>query len=215
MSLAAWTSESQEARLLTGRVVHEDGEGFRVLAGDAIWQAVPAAGCLLLPVCNDTVLLALLENGQAVVISVLFRQEAAAATLRLPEQSHVECAGELHLRARRSLALQSPCELRLEAQNLHVSAGKTAAQMLDVAAQMDVASVCCRELTSFGQSSVSAFGSVSQCCGESRKLVEGNDETRCANASLVATEQVAVMSRNSVQLAEETARTDAKLIQMG
>ncbi len=215
MNLASWICETQEARLVTGRVMQEDKDGFRVLAGDGIRQAVPAAGCLLLPARNDTVLLALLENGQAVIISVLFRQETAAATLRLPQESHVECAGALNLRARNSLALQAPHELRLEARDLHVTAGKTAAQMLDVAAQMDVANFCCRELTSLGRSSVSAFGSVSRCCGESRKLVEGSDETHCANASLTATEQVAVMSRDSVHLAEETARTDARLIQMG
>lgn len=215
MSLAPWTCESQEARLVTGRVIQEDSDGFRVLVGDGIWQAVPAASCLLMPTCNDMVLLALLESGQAVIVSVLFRQEEAAATLRLPQDSHVECAGELSLRAQRSLALQAPRELRLEARDLHMSASKTAVQMLDVAAQMDTANVCCRKLTSLGESSVSAFGSVSQCCGESRKLVEGNDETHCTNASLIATEQLAVMSRNSVHLAEETARTDARLIQMG
>ena len=46
-------------------------------------------------------------------------------------------------------------------------------------------------------------------------MVEGSDETHCANATLVAEEKTTVMSKDSLQLAEETARTDAKLIQLG
>lgn len=215
MAQIAYFHETLDARLVTGTVLRSDAGSFRVLAGNTPHEASLAASCLLEPRENDVVLLACLENGAKVILSVLFRDETAAARLRLPENSAIECSGELSVRGASSLELQSGKALSLESEDLHVSARNAAANVVNVNTVFDTAECCCRALTTLGQTAIAVFRSFTQCLGESRRMVEGTDETRCANSTLVADETATVMSKNSLALAEETARTDAKLIQLG
>jgi hypothetical protein len=207
--------EALEARLVTGRVVRAGGPVFRVAAGNAAQDAVLAVSCLLEPRENDVVLLAGLEDGAHVILAVLFHEASAPARLRLPENSALECPGRLTVRAGHFLDLQSAGALRLESKDLAVAAEKAEAGIVKVNAVFEAAEFCCRALTTLGQTAVSVFRSLTQCLGESRRLVTGADETRCATSTLVAEETATVMSKNSLALAEETARTDAKLIQLG
>ncbi len=216
MAQPAFIHETLEARLFTGRVVDAGNGMFRVLAGNALREASLAASCLLQPRENDLVLLACLENGADVILSVLFHHdETATARVRLPQNSAIECPGELAVRAAASLDLQSGKALRLESEDLKVSAVTASAAAVKVDTVFDTAEFCCRALTTLGQTAVSAFRSLTQCLGESRRMVEGADETRCADSTLVAGETATVMSKNNLNLAAETSRTDAKLIQLG
>jgi len=215
MAQPALLYETLEARLVTGRVVGIGEDGFRVLTGNAFHEAPLAASCLLAPQENDIVLLACLEHGVKVILSVLFRDEAATARVLLPKNSAIECPGELTVRAASSLDLQSGQTLHLESENLDVSAKSAAVAIVKVNTLCDTAEFCCRALTTLGQTAISTFRSFTQCLGESRRMVEGADETRCKNSILVADENATAMSKNNLSLAEETARTDAKLIQLG
>jgi hypothetical protein len=215
MTQTATCYESLEARLATGRVLRADGPFFRVVVGNVSHEASLAASCLLAPREQDTVLLASLEDGAQVILAVLFHEKTAPARLRLPENSAIECPGSLTVRSGRLLNLQSAGALRLESEDLAVSAVNAAASIVKVKTVCDTAELCCRALTSLGQTALSVFRSFTQCLGESRRMVEGTDETRCKNSTLVADENATVMSKNSLALAEETARTDAKLIQLG
>lgn len=215
MAQLAFFHETCEARLITGKVVRVGNKAFRVLADGAVREASLAASCLLEPRENDAVLLASLENGADVILAILFRDESAEALVRLPDNSAVACRGALTLRGESSIGLQSGKTLRLESQDLNVSSRNATAHVVKVNTVIDTAELCCRALTSLGQTAVSVFRTVTQCLGESRRMVEGVDETRCGNSTLVAEENATVMSKNSLQLTEETARTDAKLIQLG
>ena len=215
MAQPALFHEALEARLVTGRVVGIGEDTFCVLTGNAFYEAPLAASCLLAPRENDVVLLACLENGTEVILSVLFHDESATARVLLPKNSAIECPGELTVRAASSLDLQSGQALRLESENLDVSARNATAAIVKVNTVCDTAEFCCRALTTLGQAAVSAFRSFTQCLGESRRMVEGSDETRCKNSTLVADENATVMSKTSLTLVKETARTDAKLIQLG
>ena len=215
MAQPALFHDTLEARLVTGRVIGVGDGEFRVLAGNVSHEASLAASCLLEPRENDLVLLACLENGAHVILSVLFHDATARARLLLPRNSAIECPGELTVRSASSLDLQSGKALRLETEDLHVSAMNAAAALVKVNTVADTAQLCCRSLTTLGQSAVSAFRSFTQCLGESRRMVESTDETHCANATLVADETATVMSKNSLNLTKETSRTDAKLIQLG
>ena|GEM_PF-1278816 len=215
MTLPAIFHETFEARLVTGRVFRAEETVFRVVAGNATHDASLAASCLLAPRENDVVLLAMLEDGAHVILAVLFREETAPARLRLPENSAVECSGRLTLRGGRSLDLESAGALRLESKDLAVSAVNAEAGIVKVNTVFEAADFCCRTLTTLGQTAVSVFRSLTQCLGESRRMVAGADETRCAESILVADGTATVMSKNSLALAEETARTDARLIQLG
>ena len=215
MAQPAFSHETFEARLVTGRVTGLGDGTFHVLAGNAFHEASLAASCLLEPGENDIVLLACLENGAEVILSVLFHDETAAARVLLPKNSALECPGELTVRAASALDLQSGRALRLESESLDVSAMSATAAIVKVDTVFDTVKLCCRALTTLGQAAVSAFRSFTQCLGESRRMVEGSDETRCANSTLVADESAVVMSKNSLTLVEETARTDARLIQLG
>jgi hypothetical protein len=186
-----------------------------VLCGNAAFEAGLAASCLLRPQRGDTVLLAELEDERRLVLAVLFRNEAREASLRLPPAAALECPGRLRLRAAEALELQSGREMGLRAEALAVTAKSGALHIADLRAVADVAEVCCRAFSSLGDTALSVFRSLTQCLGSSRRMVEGNDETRAANSTLIVKETATVMSKNGLTLAEETARTDAKLIQLG
>jgi hypothetical protein len=57
--------------------------------------------------------------------------------------------------------------------------------------------------------------SLTQCLGSSRRMIEGEDETRAGSSTLMVTENATLMAKNGLTLVEDTARTDAKLIQLG
>ncbi len=215
MAQQAVLYDTLEARLVTGRVLSARNGIFQVLTGNVAHEASLAASCFLEPRNKDTVLLACLENGANVITAVLCRDDAASARVLLPPQSLLECPGELSLRSASSLELQSGGSMRLKAEDIGVFASCAAATVTKLKTICDTAELCCRAMTSLGQTAVSMFRSLTQCLGESRRMVEGSDETHCANATLVAEEKTTVMSKDSLQLAEETARTDAKLIQLG
>ena len=215
MSQTALSYDAMEAQLFTGRVSGGEKGAWRVLAGNALYEASLAASCLLEPEINDIVLLAGLENGQSIILSVLFRAEGAQARLNLPQDSAISCPGRLALRAAAGLELESGQELNLKSESMNLAAKEASAQIAKASALLDTAQLCCRALTTFGHNALTVFHSLTQCLGRSQRLVEGADETRCAESTLVASENATVMSKNQLNLAEETARTDAKLIQMG
>lgn len=215
MAQAAMINNDLEARLVTATVIGRSRGSFRVLADAAVHEAALAASCLLQPEPQDVVLLACLEDGATVILSVLFRDEKAQALLRLPDQSALECRGSLAVRGAAALNLQSGKRLTMESDELHVSAVSAEAEAVSIKTVCDTAQMCCRALTTLGHTALSAFRSLTQCLGESKRMVQGADETHCGNSTLVADENATVMSTNSLSLAKESARTDAKLIQLG
>lgn len=88
-----------ENSLVSGAVQARDGETLLVAGPFGLVRALRADGCLLRPDVRDTVLLALLDNGEAWVISVLRRADARAeGELVLPEATRLQ-AREMHLEA--------------------------------------------------------------------------------------------------------------------
>ena len=215
MAQPAFDHELLEARLVTGCVLGFAGSAFRVRTGNTACEATLAASCLMQPQPHDLVLLASLENGAEVILAVLFRDEAAPSRVCLPRNSALECPGDLTIRAAATLDLQSAKTMRLGTEDLRVTAQTATATAVHAKTVCDTAELCCRALTTLGHTAISAFRSFTQCLGTSQKLVEGTDTTRCAQSTLIAGETATVMSKNSLHLAEETARTDARLIQLG
>jgi hypothetical protein len=216
MAQTAECYENAEARLVTGRVLGDaDDVGCRVVCGNAAFEAGLAASCLLRPQKGDTVLLAALEDDTRLVLAVLFRDGHSPARFALPAVSSLDCPGGLTVRCARSLEMQSGREMGLRAENLAVTAQSGEVRIAEVRAVSDVADICCRALSTLGDTALSVFKSLTQCLGSSRRVIEGDDETRAGNSTLMVTENATVMSKNGLTLAEETARTDAKLIQLG
>jgi hypothetical protein len=222
--------DAESAQLVTGKVLEGSPDaggselrpgafpgaripGLRVLCGNKAHEAQTAASCLLQPQSGDTVLLACLEDGTHVVLAVLFR--VGEARLRLPERSTLECAGGLTVRCADSLDLQSGRTMRLHTEDLGVAAKACDLRVLSLKTLADTVDMCCGTLSSYGKHALSVFSSLTQCLGSSRRVVEGEDETRAGGSTLIVEENAVVMSKNKLSLAEETARTDAKLIQLG
>jgi hypothetical protein len=206
------------AQLVTGSVLEsppgaEGGSGLRVLCGNRAIEAHTAASCLLQPQSGDTVLLACLEDETHVVLAVLFR--VGDARLRLPDRSTLECAGALTVRCADSLDLQSGRAMRLQAEDMGVTAKACDLRVLSLKTLADSVDMCCGTLYHYGKHALSVFASLTQCLGSSRRVVEGEDETRAGSSTVIVEENATVMSKNKLTLAEETARTDAKLIQLG
>lgn len=106
--------------LVPGTVHSKDTEGLAMLVHTAsgLIRAGRAAGCLLEPAPRDTVLLALLDNGEAWVLSVL-RQHKPEGSLVLPATTTI-LGGKLTLRAD-NMALESS-KLHIESDRLHIGA---------------------------------------------------------------------------------------------
>ncbi|MDR2055676.1 MAG: DUF3540 domain-containing protein [Desulfovibrio sp.] len=216
MAQTAEYYENAEARLVTGRLLDDaDDSGCRVVCGNAALEARLAASCLMRPQKGDTVLLAELEDETLLVLAVLFSARQSQARFSLPAESSLDCPGNLTVRCARSLEMQSGRELGLRAENLAVTAQNGDVRIAEVRAVSDMADICCRALSTLGGTALSVFKSLTQCLGSSRRVIEGEDETRAGNSTLLVTENATVMSKNGLTLAEETARTDAKLIQLG
>jgi hypothetical protein len=220
MTQTAELYDASCAHLVTGRVLDAPAHAeagripeLRVLCGNRAYAARTAASCLLQPQKGDTVLIACLEDETQVVLAVLFR--AGEARIILPERSTLECAGSLTLRCAANLDLQSGRSMRLHTEDLDVTAKNCAVRAFSVKSIANSVDICCSTLYSFGKSALSVFSSLTQCLGTSRRMVEGEDETRSGSSTLLAEDTVTVMSKNKLTLVEETARTDAKLIQLG
>lgn len=97
-------------RLVSGTVQACDGDALLVRGDAGLIRAVRAEGCLLAPGPQDTVLVALLDSGEAWVLSVL-RRHGGEASLRLPDRT-VLCARELGVRADRAAFEADSLELR-------------------------------------------------------------------------------------------------------
>ncbi len=214
MTQTALFYETLDARLATGKVLRA-GTAVRVVCGNEALEVSLAASCLMQPQEGDTVLLAFMENGVAVVLAVLFRDETAQARLLLPPSSAVDCPGTLTVRGAAALDLQSGGTLSLESDALAATANSGTLHVSAVKTVSDTAELCCRSLTTLGHTALSVFRTLTQCLGASRRIVEGDDETRAGNSTLIVDENATVMSKNGLTLAEETSRTDAKLIQLG
>ena len=76
------------ALLGSGTVQHCLGNALLVCGTCGLVRAVRADGCLLAPEAGDTVLLALLDSGEAWVLSVL-RKKTGQGEVRLPESSSI------------------------------------------------------------------------------------------------------------------------------
>jgi hypothetical protein len=215
MTQTAAFHEMFDAKLGTGRVLRAGGADLRVVSGNVAHSAFLAASCLMQPQEGDTVLLVFLESDVCVVLAVLFRNEEAEALLRLPWTSAVECPGTLTVRGAAALEMQSGGTISLESENLAATANTGALHVAALKTVSDTAEVCCRSLTTLGHAALSVFHSLTQCLGTSRRMVEGDDETRAGNSTLIVEENATMMSKNGLTLAEETSRTDAKLIQLG
>lgn len=105
-----------ENRLATGTVHSRQGDALLVAGPFGLVRALRADGCLLAPNVRDTVLLALMDDGEAWVISVL-RQAVGVAQaeseLRLPEKTRLH--GQ-------RLTLEAE-ELRLNGRSVDIRAG--------------------------------------------------------------------------------------------
>ncbi|WP_346667652.1 DUF3540 domain-containing protein [uncultured Desulfovibrio sp.] len=103
-----------ENSLVTGTIQSRAGDILLVAGPFGLIRALRADGCLLRPEPRDTVLLALTENGEAWIISVLRRAAAqASAELALPEDTRLHG---------RSLTLEADA-LRLSGRTVDVRAG--------------------------------------------------------------------------------------------
>ncbi len=207
----------QQTQLTTATVLHAYSHNYTLaLSAEATeHHASLAPSCLLAPQAQDTVLVACLDAGQYVILAVLFRVTTDTASVLLPHNTTMECQDTLTVRSAHSLNLESGTELSLRSDTLDATAATIQARAMSVNTIFDTVETCCRHLTNMGQTAVSAFKNFTQCLGESKKMVAGTDENHSKNTLLVAEENVTTATKNSITLAGEVARTDAKLIQLG
>jgi hypothetical protein len=220
MAQTAPILDPEGAHLETGTVYQcvaapEADRPVTIATRSGVCRAAVAASCLLRPAQGDTVLVAHLEDGASVILSVLFRNRDAGAFLDLPGESVVASPGSLALRTGERLTMETGGAMHLASTALSMTADTCNVQVVRMRAVLDSLDACCRSIYLAGKALVSSFRSLTQLLGASRKVVEGDDEVRAGNATLVVDENATVLCRNGLTLAEQTARTDARLIQLG
>ncbi len=190
-------------------------QSYQVQLGNTLHGAELAASCLLEPQEHDTVLVACLENGQYMILSVLVQHTCASSGLSLPPNTTISCAGSLALCTEQDLHLQSGKGVHVSTEEISAQATSAHTHIIHAKSTFNSLQICANTITSLGKKAIHSFKSLTQCLGSSKRMVEGRDETQCKNSSLVAEETASVMAENSIHLAKETARLDAKLIQIG
>ncbi len=199
---------------LTGVNVNQK-ECYQVQIGNALHMASLAASCLLEPQEQDIVLVANLESGQYMILSVLVQQACAMSSVSLPHNSTISCKGSLTLQSDQDLNLHGGNAVQVLSEEIHAQALRSHTHIVEAKSTFNTLEICANTITSLGIKAINTFKSLTQCLGSSRRVVEGRDETQCKNSSLVAEETSTVMAKNTIHMAKETARVDANLIQLG
>ncbi len=205
-----------------GRVLRAGGiepgarGGLRIRTGTGDYEAKRAVSCLVEPLVDDVVLLALAPNGGAYVLAVLEREEGAKATLSTDGDLEVrQRHGSFTVAAQEGIELVSSKDVAVIAGGLRVNAaeGDVAVQRLSflgglVRAEMDTVKMLAATFDSFVER-------LSQKVKRSYRTVEETDQLHAARIDYTASATMSLHAENSLITAEELVKVDGEQIHLG
>jgi hypothetical protein len=199
-----------------GRVLAVSGSVLRVRAGAYEYDAKRAVSCLVEPLVDDIVLVALAPNGAAYVLAVLEREEGTAATLSAEGDLHIrQRRGRVTIAAQEGIDLVAAKDVNVTSTGLQVNAaeGSVVLQKLSfvgglVRAQMDRAKVLAETLDT-------VLDRFSQKVKRSYRTVEETDHVRAERIDYTAKSTMSLHGENALVTAEQLVKVDGEQIHLG
>jgi len=199
-----------------GRILSVEGKALRVRAAACDYDAKRAVSCLVEPVADDIVLVALVPNGAAYILAVLEREEGAKATLSTEGDLEIrQRDGRVTIAAQEGIDLITARAVTLIGQALEVNAtdGNVVVQKLAfvgglVRAQMD-------KVKLHAQTFDAVLDRFSQRVRNAYRTVEETDQLRAERIDYEATSTMSLHAENAVVTAEQLVKVDGEQIHLG
>jgi hypothetical protein len=199
-----------------GRVLAAEGGKLRVRAGASDYDAKRAVSCLVEPVAEDIVLLALAPSGAVYVLSVLERDEGAKATLSTDGDLEIrQRHGRVTIAAQEGIDLIAAKDVAVVGHGLkvNVAEGNVVVQKLSflggiVRAEMDKVKV-------LAQTFDSVLDRFSQKVKRSFRTVEETDQLRAERIDYSATSTMSLHGENALVTAKQLVKVDGEQIHLG
>jgi hypothetical protein len=199
-----------------GRVLKAEGKTLRVRAAACDYDAKRAVSCLVEPVADDIVLVALAPNGAAYVLAVLEREEGAKTTLSTDGDLEVsQRNGRVTIAAQDGIDLLAAKDVTLIGQGLKITAseGNVVVHKLSfvgglVRAEMD-------KVKLLAQTFDAVLDRFSQKVKNAYRTVEETDQVRAERIDYAATSTMSLHGENALVTAAELVKVDGEQIHLG
>lgn len=208
----------------SGAVVHEAGlvtrspaDGLQVQTESGVFDAQPAASCLLRPELGDEVLLAVPARGDLFVLAVLRRASDGPATLRIDDTglSIAVPHGKMNVVARDGIEFVTPEGLGLTADRLKVNARDgvlNLARMLLTSTEIVARS---EKIEGVFQHAETIASRLTQRLERSYRFVEETDVTRAEEIDTRANGRLLMRAKDAFVNARRLFKVDGEQIHMG
>jgi hypothetical protein len=197
-------------------VVRVGPEGIDLASPDGPYRAKRAAGCLLAPEAGDRVLVAIVSNGSAYVISVLEREEGATAVLDVEGDLAIRAPrGRVAITGGEGLDLLSARDTNLvgEELNLRGSRGSVVLEHLALLAGSALAEVKSARLVA--DAIDTAAERLVQRVKRAYRFIEGAEHVRAETVDYVATKELCLRGDQTVIMADQLVKVDGAQIHVG
>lgn len=199
----------------TGVVVDAPDGDLVVETGSGRFSAAVAVSCLVEPVVDDHVLLAVPPTGELYVLAVLGRRSSEPVRLRIDGDAAIQCAGKLSVFAADTIALQSPSEVSL-------TSAKVTTTGIETTISSERLSVVSRLVEAHSDQVKGVLGFVdtvlerlTQRVKRSYRFVEEIDMTRADAVDIRADKTVNLRGKNTFMTAEEVVKMMGEQIHLG
>jgi Protein of unknown function (DUF3540) len=199
-----------------GRVIEAGGGLLRVRAAACEYEAKRALSCLVEPIADDIVLVALAPNGAAYVLAVLEREEGARVTLSAEgELTLRQRHGRLTIAAQDGIDLVAAEDISLMGRALRVTAaeGSVVVEKLAVVGGAVLAELDRVKLVAHTFDAV--LDRLSQRVRNAFRDVEETDQVRAERIDYTATSTMSLHAENAVVTAEQLVKIDGEQIHLG
>jgi hypothetical protein len=211
------------AKKLEVRVVHQEfaevltaGEVFELAASTGRIHARRAASCLIVPEVGDRVLCAVESRGDAFVLAVLERKEAASrATMELPERTVVRAAERLSLAANEGVDIVGGGEVRISSAAVEVTSLRTrlASRALEVVG--DAVGADLGRVKIVAKSIDGMMERLSQRIKRSFRVVEETDQVKARHLDYAAETVAHFRGEHTVITAKDLVKVNGEQIHVG
>lgn len=200
-------------------VVGEKDGVWTVSAGGAVYAAKRAAGCLLMPEKNDTVLLSIANGGPCYILSVLERpgqKKTVSSTLSFEGTVNLDVRnGALRVFADEGLAFTTPGALAMTADDMGLNARTAGANVGKLSFLAQVFDGRIQKVKVIADAVDTVFRRAVQRFVTSYRYVEKHEEVQSRSTRMLVDETLTMQTKNTVHIAEEHVKIDAEQIHLG
>ena len=199
-------------------VVGEKNGVWTVSAGGAVYTAKRAAGCLLKPEKNDTVLLSIANKGPCYILSVLERtgRKAASSTLSFEGNVNLDVhSGSLRVFADEGIALTTPEAMAMTSDDMGINARTASANVGKLSFLAEAFDGRIQKIKLIADAIDSVFRRAVERFVTSYRYVEKHEEIQSRSTRMLIDETLTMQTKNTVHIAEEHVKIDAEQIHLG